>query len=86
MIGRMATSAAAEALPRRLPEALGVFLRHGSPRCLVAGAALAAGARAALGPFSLLDLLPPLGLLLVWPVQEWLIHVCILHYRPVDVR
>ena len=81
----MATPSPAEALPRRLPEALRVFLRHGSPRCLVAGVLVAAATRAALGPISLVDLLPPLGLALVWPVQEWLIHVFLLHYRPVTL-
>jgi hypothetical protein len=75
----------AATLPRRIPEALRLFLSHGSPRSLLAGTLLAAGARATLGPLSAADLLPPLALAVVWPLQEWLIHVCILHYRPLTL-
>ncbi len=32
-----------------------------------------------------MDLVPLLGTLLYWPLQEWLIHVFILHWRPRQV-
>jgi hypothetical protein len=44
--------------------------------------AVSAAVRAGLGGFGPWDLVPVAGLLLFWPVQEWLIHVFILHYRP----
>jgi fatty acid hydroxylase family protein len=70
------------ASPRTIAEALPVFLRHGSPRLLLACLAIALTARVAVGAFSLRDLLPLVGLALYWPVQEWLIHVFILHAKP----
>jgi hypothetical protein len=73
------------ALPRTLREALPVFFANASPRIL-ATLLLATGAlRVALGGFSLWDLAPLAGLLLFWPLQEWLIHVFVLHYKPVRV-
>jgi hypothetical protein len=81
----MSTPAEATVLPRRIPEAFRAFLRHGSPRCLLGGVLLAGAARAALGPLSAADLVPPLALAVFWPLQEWLIHVCMLHYRPVTI-
>ncbi|MEN8184831.1 MAG: sterol desaturase family protein [Myxococcota bacterium] len=81
----MASRTAAPALPSRLPEAAALFLRHGSPRLLLTCVLLALGVRLSLGRFSMSDLLPVTGLLALWPVQEWLIHVFILHYRPVRI-
>jgi hypothetical protein len=72
----------ARGLPRTLGDAWPVFLRHRSPRLLAAALAAAATARAALGDFGAADLAAAGGLLLVWPVQEWLIHVFILHAKP----
>jgi hypothetical protein len=69
-------------LPRTFGEAVRVFYRHGSPRLLTAGFALALTARLALGPVGWLDLVPFVVLVAVWPIQEWLIHVFVLHYQP----
>jgi hypothetical protein len=69
--------------PRTLAEALPVFLRHGSPRILIAALALALTLRLQLGDWSGWDLLPLAGLAAYWPIQEWLIHVYILHFKPV---
>jgi hypothetical protein len=80
-----ALSLAATDSPRTLPEALSVFLRHGSPRIVIAALLVAIAARLAVGGWSLWDLLPITGILACWPIQEWLIHVYILHYRPVTV-
>jgi hypothetical protein len=68
--------------PDTLREAIPLFFRHGSPRVLVACLAAALGARVAAGGWSAWDALPVAGLLAFWPIQEWLIHVFILHARP----
>jgi hypothetical protein len=68
--------------PRTLREALPVFLRHGSPRILVAALALTVAIRLALASWSWWDTVPVAALLAYWPIQEWLIHVNILHFRP----
>jgi hypothetical protein len=68
--------------PSTLREALPVFLRHGSPRILIGCLALALAARVWAGAWSPWDVAPLAGLLLFWPLQEWLIHVFILHARP----
>jgi hypothetical protein len=46
---------------------------------------VALGIRVALGNWSAWDAAIPLMLLCFWPLQEWLIHVFILHYRPVTL-
>jgi hypothetical protein len=70
------------ASPRTIREALPVFLHHASPRILLVCLAAAAAARVAIGGFSRWDALPLLGIALYWPIQEWLIHVFILHAKP----
>lgn len=72
--------------PRTLAEALPVFLRHGSPRILLVMLAAALPIRLWVGSWSWWDLLPVAVLAAYWPIQEWLIHVCILHFRPFTVR
>src|SRR5262245_46898693 len=69
--------------PRRLGAAFLVFVRHTSPRILIAALIAAMAVRFAVGGWSWQDLLPVVGLLAVWPIQEWLIHVCILHFKPI---
>jgi hypothetical protein len=70
------------ASPSTLREAIAVFLRHGSPRVLIVCLAIALVARFAVGDWSVWDVAPLLGLTLYWPIQEWLIHVFILHAKP----
>jgi len=74
------------ALPATLREALPYFLRHASPRLLLAALSIALAARVAAGGGSAWDAAPVVGLLLVWPIQEWLIHVFVLHRRPTRWR
>jgi hypothetical protein len=74
--------AAQRPIPASLREALPRFLAHPSPAILAALLAAALSARLALGGFSAADLLPPLALLVVWPFQEWGIHVFLLHAKP----
>ncbi len=68
--------------PRTLREALPIFLLHGSPRVLLLLVGLAFVCRVRAGGFSLFDLVPAAVVLLYWPVQEWLIHVFVLHAKP----
>jgi hypothetical protein len=84
-VRRDAAAPAGPAGPRTLWEALRVFLQHGSPRILVAALVAAVAVRVSLGGFSAADLVPMAALLVVWPVQEWLIHVFILHFRPLRI-
>jgi len=73
------------AAPDRLGPALAIFLRQPSVRLLLAIVLAAFGVRVALGAWSLWDLVVALGWLAFWPLQEWLIHVFILHYRPLTL-
>lgn len=68
----------ASAPSRLLPE----FLRHASPRVLLAALGAALVARSWLGAFGPRDLVPLAVLALLWPLQEWLIHVWVLHWQP----
>jgi len=71
--------------PRTITEALPIFLRHGSPRILLVSCLASLVWRAQLGMPSLWDLVPVLAISAVWPIQEWLIHVFILHFKPLQV-
>jgi hypothetical protein len=71
--------------PRTLREALPVFLRFGSPRLLLALLAGSLAVRLALGGVTPWDLVPVAVLVLVWPIEEWLIHVFVLHAKPLRV-
>ena len=73
------------ASPDRLGPALVEFFRHASPRVLVALVAAAVAVRVLLASWSLWDLAILLALVAFWPLQEWLIHVFILHYQPVTL-
>jgi hypothetical protein len=77
-----AVSAPRAELPRTFPDAVRVFFRHGSPRILAALVAAGLAGRLALGGFGWVDLAPLAVLMAIWPLQEWLIHVFILHYEP----
>ncbi len=74
---------AASDSPRTMGQALPVFLRHGSPRILLVLCAASLIWRAKLGGFSWWDILPVVGILAIWPIQEWMIHVFILHFKPI---
>ena len=76
--GAMAAADSPDTLRRALP----IFLAHASPRLLLVAAVLAIGVRVSVGEWSWWDLLPVAGILAWWPVQEWLIHVYVLHFKP----
>jgi hypothetical protein len=71
--------------PDSLREAAAMFVRHGSPRVLLVAFGGAFAARVALGGWSLWDLAPVAAIALFWPVLEWLIHVFILHAKPIQL-
>lgn len=68
--------------PATFGEAVRFFARQASPLILASALAVALTLRLALGSFSLWDLVPPLLVALHWPLNEWLIHVFILHAKP----
>ena len=68
--------------PATLRDAAAVFVQYGSPRVLLAAAAITFSARVAVGGWSAWDLAPVAIILALWPLQEWLIHVFVLHARP----
>jgi hypothetical protein len=68
--------------PCTLTEAAGFFLGHGSPRILLANLAAAGLARLWVGSWSTWELALVGAIVLLWPLNEWLIHVFILHAEP----
>ena len=71
--------------PRTLRDAALRFFRHASPRFLCAVVFSCLAARIALGDWSVWDGAVVAGILVYWPVQEWLIHLLILHSRPFSI-
>lgn len=71
------------------PTTLGGAVRHFfdylSPRVLTVACAITVSVRLALGDWTVWDAAIVAGVAAFWPLQEWLIHVFILHYRPVTV-
>ncbi|OXR43439.1 hypothetical protein B7C42_04306 [Nocardia cerradoensis] len=65
-----------------LPDAFGVFVRRPSPWIITTLLAGALTARIAVGDWQLTDALVAGVMLAFFPVTEWMIHVCILHWRP----
>ena len=65
-----------------LDQAWRAFWRHPSPWMLAAMLGIALAARLAVGGWRLGDALVPVVMVAVFPFFEWLVHVCILHWRP----
>jgi sterol desaturase/sphingolipid hydroxylase (fatty acid hydroxylase superfamily) len=84
-------TAAADAVPRRNPDVLTLgdcwrsFIRRPSPPLLGAAIAVAIALRIALGHFDWRDPVIVAGVLAATPPVEWLIHVYLLHARPLEV-
>lgn len=58
------------------------FWRYPTPWLLSAALVAAVTARLAVGDWQVSDAVAPLVVLAAFPFVEWLIHVCILHWRP----
>lgn len=71
--------------PATMGQALKVFLTHPSPLILFVLTLTFSGLRIQAGNWSWYDLVAPVTILLFWPVMEWLIHVYMLHYKPVTI-
>ncbi|MCB9646781.1 MAG: sterol desaturase family protein [Deltaproteobacteria bacterium] len=71
--------------PKTLPQVLRHFARHHSPRVLFVLAPVAVAGRVHHGAFTPWDALVVAGIVAGWPFLEWLIHVFILHFRPLPV-
>lgn len=76
------TSTSSKETAYSLTAAFREFMRFGSPRVLVVAAGLALTARMIIGQWGVWDLLIPALLVLMWPLQEWCVHVFVLHMKP----
>ncbi|MCX4239384.1 sterol desaturase family protein [Paraliomyxa miuraensis] len=70
----------------RLPQAAALFFRHGSPRLLAAYLLVLLALRSWHGDLALGDLGAVLGVVIYWPFQEWVLHIHVLHMRPLRWR
>lgn len=68
--------------PNTLSEVFPRFIRHFSPAVLGAAAVVFWIARLSVGSWSVWDFLVAATLIALWPIQEWMLHVHILHFRP----
>lgn len=67
---------------RTMGAAARLFVRHGSPRILLAATAVVVAGRLAVGRWSAADAIVAAVLLAAQPFTEWLIHVHVLHVNP----
>lgn len=65
-----------------LPDAAREFSRHPSPWLIGGLLAAAVVARLLVGDWQWTDALVPVVAVAVFPFAEWVIHVCVLHWRP----
>jgi hypothetical protein len=78
----MSALAAPRDTPADARAAVRVFFQHWSPRLLVSAAIGWTAVRLVAGQWSVADLLVACCIVAFWPVQEWLIHVLVLHFKP----
>lgn len=71
---------------KTLPQAAALFFHHGSPRLLALHLLALLALRLAHGGFGVGDLLVGLGVAIYWPLQEWVLHIYVLHMRPFRFR
>ena len=65
-----------------LSQAWQEFLRHPSPWMLGTALFGSVVARGFVGDWRLTDLIVPIALVAMFPLIEWVLHVCVLHWRP----
>ena len=70
----------------RLRGAFGIFARQGNPRVIAVMLAAAVALRVVLARWSVGDLFVALAILALEPFTEWVLHVTVLHLRPVTIR
>jgi len=71
-----------DTLPRDARTAFRTFVAHASPQLIALFVAVLGGWRLALGNFGWADAFVALAIVAYFPLNEWLIHVFMLHYRP----
>ncbi|MDX1496334.1 MAG: sterol desaturase family protein [Salinisphaeraceae bacterium] len=71
--------------PATAGQALQVFFTHPSPLILLGLTLGFTSLRIYLGNWSWADVIAPLVIFAFWPMLEWLIHVFMLHYKPVTL-
>lgn len=71
--------------PDTLGGCVSTFFSYGSPRILVTLGLGALAFRLYLGQWTIWDVIVIAGILGFWPVLEWLIHVFVLHFKPIRV-
>src|SRR3954452_6061467 len=69
-----------------LGEALGIFVRYMNAKAIAAMLLIAVIVRLALGGWHWADLLVAGIILGAQPFTEWIIHVTVLHLRPITLR
>lgn len=80
-----ATDSVADRRPATWRDAVRVFWRYWSPRVLAMSFVGALAARLWAGDWSGRDATVVVGLVAWWPLQEWLIHVFVLHFKPIPI-
>jgi hypothetical protein len=85
-------TAAPDAIPRRDPtrpprlaDVARAFWRYVSPKLIATGLLAAVAARVAIGSWSWQDVVIPFGLVAFEPLTEWVIHVYLLHAKPLRI-
>jgi fatty acid hydroxylase family protein len=68
-----------------LADAVREFWKHPSPWMIGTTFVAALTVRIVVGDWQLTDALVPVAMLAVFPFYEWVVHVCILHWRPRQV-
>jgi hypothetical protein len=81
-----------DAIPRRNPggkhrlnDVARAFARHASPKLIATGFLAALAARLVAGDWSWRDFIVPAALIAFEPLTEWVIHVYLLHARPIRI-
>lgn len=67
---------------KTLTEIASEFIRLTGPRLLLLALAVSCAARLSLGRWTIWDAAVTLGIVVFWPLQEWLVHVFLLHLKP----
>ena len=65
-----------------LADARREFWKHPSPRMIAATLIAAFAGRVAVDDWQFTDAIVPVVMIAAFPFFEWVIHVCILHWRP----
>lgn len=66
-------------------DAAKLFVRYPSPWLIFGTAAATTAMRLWIGAFGWWDLAVTFAIFAFWPVQEWLIHVFVLHFKPFEM-